>query len=181
MYGEGEYNVVRQVTRESEQRSILDEAHKHKQQSLNLLVGDILGEGAFRRVYEVRHDPSLVLKIDYDGSLSNAKEWMTWCALDGTPDAKWFAPCVAIDEFTGAMLQKRCRLLSDTEWEAHERRTLPKYLQDYSKRTNWGWYQEGDEPGRVVMVDYAMNLLIEDGARAGRPKKQAKKDKGPQS
>lgn len=151
-YGSGARNVA-----SGNDSSVLDESPKLKSQVLNLLVGEKIGEGAFRRVYALRHDPSIVIKVDYDGSLSNAQEWLIWCDLENSEWRKWLAPCVAIDEFTGALLQKRCRPLTDAEWEAFTE--VPAFLNDTLKRSNWGWYEEGDEPGRPVMVDYAINNL----------------------
>ena len=140
---------------------ILDEENKFKAQSLNLLVGPLLGEGAFRRVYELRYTTDLVLKIDYGASLMNVAEWLTWTELQHSEWAKWLAPCQAIDEFTGALVQKRCRPLTEEEWDALKE--IPAFLGDATRISNWGWYQEGDQPGRPVMVDYAINNLAGRG------------------
>jgi hypothetical protein len=135
--------------------SIVEEPPKLAKQALNLLVGRCLGQGAYRRVYELRHAPDLVIKLEYSHDLANAAEWMAWRELSGTEWGKWLAPCVSIDEFTGALVQKRARDLTDAEWAAL--REYPAFLGDAGRR-NWGWYE-----GRPVMRDYAFNHLASRG------------------
>lgn len=137
--------------------TILDEVPKYRDQALNLLVGELLGSGAYRRVYAVKHSPDLVLKVDFDGAFHNAMEWAAWCTLEGTEWAKWVAPCVEIDEFTGALLQRRARPLTDDEWASLGE--CPAFLGDVGQR-NWGWLD-----GRPVMVDYAINHMADRGIK----------------
>ena len=131
-----------------------------KDMMLGLLVGELLGEGAYRRTYALEHSPRLVAKVDFGGQLTNAQEWHAWCQLHGTEWERWVAPCEAIDEFGGVMLQRRCRPLTDAEWAALG--AVPDFLGDTGRR-NWGWLE-----GRPVMVDYAYNHLAGRGLRRVR-------------
>lgn len=140
---------------ELEARTVLDEPPKLAKQALNLLVGECLGQGAYRRTYALRHAPDLVLKLEYSHDCANAKEWTTWQELEHTEWAKWLAPCVSLDEYTGALVQKRAPDLTDAQWEALE--AYPAFLGDTGRR-NWGWYE-----GRPVMRDYAFNHLARRG------------------
>lgn len=137
--------------------SVLEEPPKLCKQALNLLVGRCLGQGAYRRVYELRHAPDLIIKLEYSHDFANAKEWTTWQELEHTEWSQWLAPCVSIDEFSGALVQKRAEDLTDEQWASLAQ--YPAFLGDVGRR-NWGWYE-----GRPVMRDYAFNHLVGRGLK----------------
>lgn len=149
-------------------RTALDEPRKLLSQAVNLLVGRCLGQGAFRRVYELRHAPDMVLKLEYSHDFANAKEWITWRELEGTEWAQWLAPCVSIDEFGGALVQRRADDLTDEQWASL--REYPAFLGDAGRR-NWGWFE-----GRPVMRDYAFNHLSSRGLSRMKMVRWAEKD-----
>lgn len=167
-YGEVQSGIIHRGLPGGRAEDVHDEVVKLKQQALNLLVGELLGSGAYRRVYALRHAPDLVLKLEYSPDFANVSEWRTWCDLEHSEWAQWLAPCVAIDEFGGALVQKRAPDLTDEQWA--QLREHPAFLGDTGRR-NWGWYD-----GRPVMRDYAFNHLVHRGLKNVRMHRWAEKD-----
>lgn len=145
---------------------ILDEPCKLASQALNLLVGECLGQGSSRRVYAVKQSPGLVLKLEYCHDFMNVREWQAWEELQHTEWARWLAPCVCIDEFSGALIQERADDLTDEQWE--QLVEYPNFLADVGRR-NWGWLKD-----RPVMRDYAINHLMHRGLNRVRMLKRDK-------
>lgn len=145
---------------------ILDEPPKLSSQALNLLVGECLGQGAYRRVYALKHSPGLVLKLEYCPDFMNVREWHAWEYLRDTEWSRWLAPCVSIDEFSGALVQERADDLTDEQWE--QLVEYPNFLGDVGRR-NWGWLKD-----RPVMRDYAINHLMHRGLNRVRMLKRDK-------
>lgn len=143
-------------------------------ESLDLLCGRLLGQGIGRAVYELRFDPTRVIKIESaGGSFQNVTEWQTWQNLAHTDYAKFLAPCDDISSSGIALIQKRVRPLpSKADEQAAGVRSLlarcrvPDFLTDF-KRENYGILD-----GRIVCCDYGSNLLLNHGAFAcklGKP------------
>jgi hypothetical protein len=131
-----------------------------KDSVLLLLVGPMIGQGVYREVYEVRGRPDVVLKVEVAGTeFCNATEWNIWRRVADTPFAKWFAPCLAIDQGGGALLQKRTKPMSDTAWRKLK---VPAFFTDM-KADNWGLIG-----GQPVCHDYALNRIIERGVTGKR-------------
>lgn len=139
---------------------ILDEPLKLRDQAINLFVGRCLGQGAYRRVYELKHAPDLVIKLEYSHDFQNTQEWLAWQELEHTPWGQWVAPCVSIDEFSGALIQKRAPDLTDEQWNALGK--YPSIFADAGRR-NWGWYED-----RPVLRDYGLNHIMSRGLRGVR-------------
>lgn len=140
----------------------VDEPHvfnlpaSHKDSALQALVGKRLGFGIHREVYELRGRPDVVLKVEITGrTFANVTEWEVWQRVQYAPAiAKWFAPCVEIDQSGHVMIQKRTKPMPDRVWQTLE---VPHYFTDL-KPDNWGLFR-----GRPVCHDYALNLLMERG------------------
>jgi hypothetical protein len=127
--------------------------------ALNALVGAEIGEGAYRTVYAL--DDERVLKLELRGeSFSNAHEWTLWSDVKDTKWAKWFAPCLKIDEYGAALVMRRTAPLTDDQWASLRR--VPNFMADM-KRENWGWLD-----GRPVCHDYGNHALFANGFKAGR-------------
>lgn len=154
-----------------EHYGILDHKDEVIKAIVGLTVGDLVGEGAHRRVYAMLGDPSRVLKVErFEHEFMNVAEWRTWDELQWDPRARvWLAPCHQISGEGLVLVQERVRDLTDKEWASIG--PVPAWLGD-TKRDNWGWYEEPGEPGRAVMRDYGLNkgLHLAAGLRRTVPK-----------
>lgn len=116
--------------------------------AFNLLCGALLGEGAYRKVFECKVDPSLVVKVETDEehrSFANVAEHKNWSENElYKPVSDWLAPIIAISPCGLILLQKRVEPLRDSELPEK----IPSFLTD-TQRANFGLYE-----GRVVACDY---------------------------
>ena len=114
--------------------------------------GTPLGYGIGRQVYEHRHDPSLVIKIEYaSNSFQNVLEYEAWQYVKETIHAKHFAPCVYISPCGTVLIQKK----TDKAKKYPDR--LPVFLTD-TKRANYGVYK-----GHFCCHDYGFTNLMTTG------------------
>lgn len=129
---------------------------------LDLCVGDIIGEGYSRTVYEWLPDPSMVLKVAkednmYRGISSNILEFelWEWVAFGETHKKakKWLAPVHRITKDGRCMLMAKTEPLKTSELPEK----VPCWMTDI-KQENVGLYE-----GRVVIHDYALNLVTDKG------------------
>ena len=110
-----------------------------------LVVGERIGGGISREVYEFRPNNDLIIKFDTNSrSFQNVSEWETWGWVRGTRMARWFAPCVQISPCGTVLLQRRCEPLQKKQIP----RKLPAFLCDF-KPENFGLLE-----GKVVCLDY---------------------------
>lgn len=143
---------------------ITDENRGIKDDILNFMVGDLIGEGCFRRVYEMGV-PDQVLKIEHCGrEFCNMVEWKVWQAVEHTPLAEWFAPCIDIDMMGVALIQKRTKPIDSEEEfkklvETTRQGCLPSFLDDIHFK-NFGLLD-----GLVVCHDYAFNHFLEEAVK----------------
>ncbi len=102
----------------------------HRSELEFLLIGKKIGEGLSRAVYEF-NDPNCwgrhidtgapmiasrsskyVIKVEKPGGMfQNVQEWTVWHWVNGTPLAKWFAPCISISPCGLYLVQERTALL----------------------------------------------------------------------
>lgn len=147
---------------------ITDLSKNGKNAVLGLFVGDRLGSGSYRHVFELRTDPTCVVKVEHSGvEFCNVVEWQVWKAVEHTPVEEWFAPCLSIDLLGLALIQKRTRPFVD---EAHFREELsrtrglsdselPPFFDDIHF-ANFGMLD-----GRVVCHDYGFNNFLTHGVQ----------------
>lgn len=142
-----------------------DEISNLKTSSLRLFVGDCIGSGASRRVYEVAHDKTLVLKVEHAGRcFHNATEWLIWEVLRDWPIADWFAPCIEIDSYGNAMLQKRTEpFQSEKDFRLALQRTRAGIIPDVFSDIHYGNF--GMLNGVVTCHDYGYHGFFEKVAR----------------
>lgn len=117
-----------------------------------LIVGDKIGSGVARDVYEFIPDKTKVIKFDHTaGGTQNVAEWLTWEYVKDRPDLrKWFAPCYRLSDCGSCLLQARVTPLK----ESRAPRRMPKFFCDF-KYDNYGIYK-----GRVVCSDYGLMTQI---------------------
>lgn len=136
-----------------------------KNSILAMFVGDKIGSGASRDVFDVVHDESIVMKVETSGrTFHNQTEWLIWREMKAWPISDWFAPCVEIDSYGNAMFQKKTEPFKcDRDFKAALMKTrggvIPDVLQDIHY-ANFGMLD-----GRVVCHDYGYHGFYEQIAR----------------
>lgn len=122
---------------------------------LNIVVGDKLGFGCGREVFEFLPDKSLVIKFEVTGkSFQNAMEWEIWQRVQWVKGIhKWFAPCTQISSCGTILLQKRTYPKDKNKYPEK----MPAFFCD-TKYSNYGFIND-----QFVCHDYGTSLLIENG------------------
>lgn len=116
----------------------------------DMLVGDCLGTGGYREVYEYRPRAGHVIKVEQlSGHFENILEWEIWHTVRDTEYAKWFAPCADISANGIWLIQKRTKPC--TPKQLPER--VPAFFTDI-KESNIGWLN-----GHPCFHDYGRNKL----------------------
>lgn len=116
--------------------------------AVEMLCGDLLGEGSDRLVYAHRFAGSLVVKVEKHGlpdDFANRQEWAQWNAFTDR-QSLMFAPCLAISSCGMILIQKRTMPIYDLAGYPEK---LPAYITD-NKPANFGMCE-----GRFVCHDYA--------------------------
>lgn len=114
----------------------------------HFLLGDVIGEGMSRTVYQHPTDESKVIKVENNAHhFQNVKEWMIWNEFYHEKDVShWLAPCHAIsDSGTFLIMDKAIDLSPNKKIEK-----LPFFLTDH-KRENFGMIGR-----RIVCRDYGL-------------------------
>lgn len=120
------------------------------------LIGPKIGSGVSRDVYECRFDPSLVVKVERNGSFDNVVEWKVWQELSHDDDLKkWLAPCVGISPAGRVLVMKRTAKVTAAELELAMPK-VPRFFHD-THENNWGRFE-----GRYVCHDYAFNVVDDE-------------------
>lgn len=119
-----------------------------------LVVGQLIGSGVFRQVFEWLPDQSLVVKVENGAqSFANVIESEVWSRVKDTKFARWFAPVIQISDNGSVILQARTEAIRQSELPDR----VPAFFTDLHAR-NWGLLD-----GRPVCHDYGLNLLMENG------------------
>lgn len=109
----------------------------------SLIIGDKIGSGIGRTVYENRINSDTVIKIEEE-SYQNIKEWEFWQDVQYSDISKWFAPCLSISPCGIFLVQTKCEPLPKKMYP----RKLPKFMADI-KYENFGYLN-----GKIVCFDY---------------------------
>lgn len=122
----------------------------------DIMCRDQLGSGIGRVVFEMRGDPTKVIKFEVvSQSFQNVIEWETWESLSSTKEAKWLAPCTRISACGTVLIMERTSPIP-TKYKLPTH--VPAFLSDF-KRDNYGLLN-----GRLVCHDYGTNIAISRGA-----------------
>ncbi len=133
---------------------------------VNLIVGDFIGQGATRYVYELKNQKALdgyVIKIESteDRSLfQNQIEWSVWDQIGSYGVGQWLAPCLAISKTGRYLIQRRTTPIYANQLPAK----VPAFLSDL-QANNWGLMD-----GRVVCHDYGYSVLFGTGTHLKKAK-----------
>lgn len=119
-----------------------------------MLIGDPMGYGTFRHIFNHATDEGLVVKVENGAqSFHNVAEWHAWQSVKDTKFAKWFAPCMSISASGTILIMQRAQPATSKQLP----RKVPAFFTDL-KAENWGIID-----GRPVCVDYGLHLLHEHG------------------
>lgn len=115
------------------------------------LIGEKIGSGCTRVVYECRFDSSLVVKIETPGSFDNVIEWKVWQEVKHDEDVRqWLAPCVGISPGGRVLIMKRTEKVMLAELQLFLAK-VPRFFHDVHEN-NWGKLDK-----TYVCHDYAFN------------------------
>ena len=128
-----------------------------------LLLGELLGEGIYRKVGVFTPDKTLVIKCAVSEPQKNILEYEMWDTVEDTAYAKWFAPCVDISPCGMFLLQKRVEHRPRAEYPDK----VPAFFTDM-KYKNYGWIGK-----QLVCCDYSglLMLIQRNGGLNSRMKK----------
>lgn len=119
-----------------------------------MLLGDAMGYGTFRHIYNHATDPDVVVKLENGAqSFHNVTEWQVWQSVKDTEFAKWFAPVKHISASGTVLIMQRAQPVTVKDLP----KKVPAFFTDL-KAENWG--RIGN---RFVCVDYGLHLLHEYG------------------
>lgn len=122
---------------------------------LSLCLGECLGEGVSRKVYNFTLNDIYVAKVETDTAFNvkqNLLEWDFWQQnVDNKSVTDWLAPVVAISACGTFLIQRKVTPIPhDYQLPTH----LPAFLNDI-KVQNFGLLD-----GKFVCVDYGMYRVI---------------------
>lgn len=134
---------------------ILDDDQEVWLDAFNLFVGEQIGVGMTRRVFVLRSDPTVVVKIEKGPRqhFQNIMEWHIWSRVAGTSLEKWFAPVIRMSSEGRVLLMKR----TEPARRADLPERVPAWMTDL-KMANFGVLN-----GKLVLHDYAKTMFIERG------------------
>lgn len=118
---------------------------------LDLVCGNLIGQGQYRDVYEYPTDKDWVIKVENrEGNGENWAEWRIWGAVMYTEHKKWFAECSWISDNGLVMMQKKTQPFESKESKKPDK--IPNYFTDL-KPSNFGWIKN-----QLVCHDYSFSL-----------------------
>ena len=127
-----------------------------------LILGDKLGEGMSREVYEFAFDKKFVVKVE-QSKFQNVREWELWNELKENKLAKHFAPCVDISPCGIYLIQRRTEPIPKSEYPEK----IPHFFTD-EKFSNFGVIVENGKKS-FVCHDYG-SFILTNGFRNGMKK-----------
>lgn len=134
-----------------------------KEEAAELLLGDKIGSGVYRDVYECLMLPDCVVKVQQDAlEFDNVMEWKIWQEVRWDDELSlWFAPCVHISANGRLLIMKKTTKAGISDFPT----SLPVFLGDCHKG-NYGMYE-----GRFVCHDYGLSTALRKGLETKRLRK----------
>lgn len=119
------------------------------------MMGNIIGSGMSRGVYDYRYDPTKVIKFEYGTeNFQNVMEWRIWQEYKNCEEvARWLAPCHSISLNGNFLIMEKAADLQPDQIP----NVLPEFLTDH-KPENFGIIGAGKKK-RVVCRDYGFVVL----------------------
>lgn len=102
----------------------------------NFALGNKLGYGAYRDVFEFKFNSKYVIKVAIEdaGRQANLLEEKVWQEIDMTPVAKWFAPVISVSGAGKYLIQEKIEPLPKSQYPEK----IPAFFTD-TKYSNFGW------------------------------------------
>lgn len=124
-------------------------------EALNMMVGKLIGEGCYRKVYLNRFDPKTVIKVEEgSGHFCNVKEWEIWSQVEDHGGVSPFlAACKYISPCGSVLIQERTSPIAIHDLP----KRIPSFLKSDLKSENWGWSTKK----RAACHDYANCRLLD--------------------
>ena len=102
---------------------------------LDLVVGEQIGEGSFRAVYQHATNPDWVVKIQKPSdSFNNVTEYEIWCLVKDTDYKHWFAEVHWISDNGKVIIQQKVNKLKNKSQVPNK---IPHFFTDV-KSSNFG-------------------------------------------
>lgn len=135
------------------------------------ILGEFIGSGCSREVYEHPYEKNWVVKIEKGGgSGDNFSEYNIWQSVKLTKNAKWFAPCEYISPNGMILIQRKTKpLYGSNNLKVPEK--IPWFFTDIHPK-NFGWIGR-----QMVAHDYAFTLGMVASEAATKDKMQSTKNK----
>lgn len=135
------------------------------------LIGNFIGSGCSRDVYEYIPDNKFVVKIEHaTGEGDNLAEYNIWRAIQFTANSKWFAPCQWISPNGMILIQRKTLpLYGATKNKVPEK--IPSFFTDVHSK-NFGWMDK-----QLVAHDYSFTLGLSVSDAVVKNKMQNTKNK----
>lgn len=127
------------------------------ERAFSFLVGEKLGEGTARQVFEIRASNYQILKIQFSDIFpwQNHNECELYHIIKNTSLEKWFAPVFSVSDCRRLMVMGRTRPAIASEYPAR----IPAIFKDL-KPENFGILLSN---GKFVCHDYGINSAIHLG------------------
>jgi hypothetical protein len=106
---------------------------------ITCLVGEKIGSGCYRTVYEYNLDKKYVIKIEPLNTNCNVTEYMLWNEIRGLTGnlawvKDWFAPVKWISPNGRVLVMQRTKV----DYKKEKPKKIPKFMWDV-KEDNFGW------------------------------------------
>lgn len=132
----------------------------------SFLLGDYIGSGIHRDVYEYPLDDKYVIKVENkEGWGENWAEFRIWQTVKGSEYAKWFAESTWISSNGRVLMQRKTKPIWNSKKKLPEK--IPHFFTDI-KEDNFGWIGN-----QLVCHDYSFCLerMISNGGLTKRMQK----------
>ena len=121
-----------------------------------ILLGEKIGSGCFRDVYECKLNDKYVVKVMRDDAIdtfANVIEWKIWEEIqDYKTMSKWFAPCEFITDDGKVLIQHKVRIRDIEKYP----KKVPTFFTDI-KQDNFGFIGK-----QLVCFDYNTTILTKN-------------------
>ena len=122
-----------------------------------MLLGDLLGSGASRYVFQHAGHKNRVIKIDMSNWNANVIEYDVWQSVQHVQRInKWFAKCYQMSRCGRILIMEKLDM--ERGISAYPK-IVPAFFTDIK------WANFGFRGKQLVCCDYASNLLIEHGLK----------------
>jgi hypothetical protein len=123
----------------------------------NMLLGELLGSGASRYVFQHATHKNRVVKIDMSDWNANVTEYQVWQRIQYVKRInKWFAQCPQMSRCGRILIMEKVDMNRGIS-------AYPKMVPSFF--TDIKWANFGFIGKQLVCCDYASNLLMEEGMK----------------